>query len=114
MKQHMEIITCPECGQVQGAIVKHTEPWYTYIHTCAKCDYTIMESEWNQDNTWSITRIRKGNKMKVKIYAAWQFGLMVDIGKNFENRKYICLDIPFLTFQLLFKAKNDNEKNEKK
>jgi Zn ribbon nucleic-acid-binding protein len=43
---HVESISCPECNAVQDAIVLHRLPWYTYIHECVKCHYTIMESEW--------------------------------------------------------------------
>jgi acetone carboxylase gamma subunit len=46
MEQHSETIKCPECGKVQRAIVEHSEPWYTYVHDCIGCGYTIMESEW--------------------------------------------------------------------
>lgn len=45
---HSEIIECPECNTNQSAIVEHTMPWWTYIHTCKKCGYLIMESEWNK------------------------------------------------------------------
>jgi hypothetical protein len=45
---HKERIECPECGLVQKAIVYHTIPWYTYIHQCIKCEYIIMENEWDK------------------------------------------------------------------
>jgi ribosomal protein S27E len=43
---HTEEIRCPECGLVQFATVDHTFPWWTYIHDCLGCGYTIMESDW--------------------------------------------------------------------
>ena len=43
---HSERIRCPECGQEQDATVQHTRPFWTYVHDCVKCGYTIMESEW--------------------------------------------------------------------
>lgn len=43
-----ETIRCPECGTVQEAEVEATIPWFTYIHTCEKCGYVIMESEWER------------------------------------------------------------------
>ena len=46
MKEHTEIIKCPECGLKQPATVKHTKPFYSYVHRCTKCKYIIMESEW--------------------------------------------------------------------
>lgn len=48
MKDHLETIECPNCGKIQQAIVEHSEPWFTYVHTCISCGYTIMESEWNK------------------------------------------------------------------
>ena len=44
------IIKCPECGEIQTAKILHTFPWNTFIHDCEKCDYTIMESEWDEIN----------------------------------------------------------------
>lgn len=41
-------IICPECGQIQYAKVEHTIPFSTYIHKCEKCEYIIMESEWQR------------------------------------------------------------------
>lgn len=41
-------IECPECGSIETAIEDHTtEPFPTYLHSCNKCGYVIMESEWN-------------------------------------------------------------------
>jgi hypothetical protein len=48
MEHHFENIKCAECGKVQQAIVEHSEPFYTYVHTCVSCGYVIMESEWNR------------------------------------------------------------------
>lgn len=42
------MIKCPSCDTVQGAIVKHTIPFGTFIHKCIKCEYLIMESEWDE------------------------------------------------------------------
>ena len=47
---HAERIRCPECGQEQDATVQHTRPFWTYVHDCEKCGYTIMESEWEVVN----------------------------------------------------------------
>ena len=44
-----EKIICPECGLIQYAKVEHTIPFSTYIHECEKCEYIIMESEWQRD-----------------------------------------------------------------
>jgi len=46
---HTETIRCPDCNKKQSAKVKHTLPFYTFIHTCEKCGYVIMESEWNDE-----------------------------------------------------------------
>lgn len=43
-----QMIKCPSCDTVQAAIVDHTTfPFSTYIHYCEKCEYIIMESEWD-------------------------------------------------------------------
>ncbi len=44
-----ELVTCPECGSEEEATVTFPQghPWPTYIHTCGKCGYIIMESDWN-------------------------------------------------------------------
>lgn len=47
IKFHIETIICPECGKIQPAVVEHTWPFYSYVHECHRCHYTIMESEWN-------------------------------------------------------------------
>ena len=41
------MIKCPACDTVQAAIVEYTTPFATWIHHCSKCEYTIMESEWD-------------------------------------------------------------------
>lgn len=41
-------IRCPECLEVQGAVVEMTEPWATRVHECEGCHYVIMESEWDE------------------------------------------------------------------
>ena len=44
--------------------------------------------------------------MKINFYPSWQIGLMIDFGTTYEKRKYVCLDIPFLTIQFCwFKPK---------
>ena len=48
MTTHKETICCTECDTKQEAIVEHTYPWFTYIHTCTNCGYLIMESEWKR------------------------------------------------------------------
>lgn len=44
----IESIVCPECGCIQFAKVLDTIPFNTYIHECLKCEYIIMESEWQR------------------------------------------------------------------
>lgn len=48
IKFHFENIVCPECDREQLATVEHTFPFFTYIHECVGCGYTIMESEWEK------------------------------------------------------------------
>ena len=40
------IIKCPECKTIQAAIVEDSIPFGTFIHECEKCNYVIMESDW--------------------------------------------------------------------
>lgn len=47
---HIEKIVCLHCGLIQDAKVEHSVPFFTYIHTCEECGYTIMESEWERVN----------------------------------------------------------------
>jgi hypothetical protein len=43
-----QLIECPECGSIQGALVyqKAWHPFQTYIHRCTECEYMITESDW--------------------------------------------------------------------
>lgn len=41
-----EKIKCPECGSTQKAEIENTLPFAIMMHTCTKCKYIIMESEW--------------------------------------------------------------------
>ena len=49
------MIKCPECNTVQGAIYEDTPPFGTFIHTCVKCEYIIMESEWEEIKPFTCT-----------------------------------------------------------
>lgn len=45
-------IECPECGSHEIAIEDYTTvPYPTYLHSCNKCGYVIMESEWEVVST---------------------------------------------------------------
>jgi len=46
MDSHTQKIKCPECDKVQPGTIEHTFPWWSYVHHCVKCEYIIMESEW--------------------------------------------------------------------
>lgn len=53
--------------------------------------------------------------MKVTVYFNWQIGLMVCLGKTYENRMYISVDIPFFVIQIFwFKQKNKMTHNSDK
>ena len=47
-----DTIICPDCSHKQKANVTYTEghPFDTYIHLCEKCEYIIMEAEWEKNN----------------------------------------------------------------
>lgn len=47
-KMHYEKIKCIDCNHEQIAEVQHTWPWWSYVHTCTRCGYVIMESEWEK------------------------------------------------------------------
>lgn len=47
--------------------------------------------------------------MKINFYKSWQIGFMAHFGETYEKRKYICLDIPFLTIQLLWYKPKKNK-----
>ena len=51
MDKYKETIECHECGKRQVAEVLHTLPWWSYVHNCVSCRYTIMESEWTLVDT---------------------------------------------------------------
>jgi hypothetical protein len=42
--------------------------------------------------------------MKISVFTNWQFGIMISFGKNYEKRKYLTIELPFLVIQILFKA----------
>lgn len=46
--ESIEAIVCPKCRkeQLARAYKRKTDPWPTYMHTCEKCGYEILESEW--------------------------------------------------------------------
>ncbi len=42
-------IECPGCGSIEIAVEDYTTaPFPTFLHSCNKCGYVIMESEWNR------------------------------------------------------------------
>lgn len=43
-------IKCPECNSIEDAEVEFGILWNTYIHECKKCNYLIMESEWEEEH----------------------------------------------------------------
>ncbi len=46
MKTEQVKIICPECCDIQDAVVEDAWPFPIYVHTCTSCNYIIMESEW--------------------------------------------------------------------
>lgn len=45
---HTETIKCPACEKHTEATVEHTVPFWSYVHECEHCGYTIMESDWEK------------------------------------------------------------------
>lgn len=53
-------IECPECGSIEIAVEDYTtEPFPTFLHSCNKCGYVIMESEWNVINSKLTNNVHK-------------------------------------------------------
>ena len=78
MESHEEQIKCPECGQIQTAVVLHTFPWWSYIHECEKCKYIIMESEWDVvDVAGAVSRSSFLQYLKnlIEIHGEQMFGI---------------------------------------
>ena len=74
MITHTEKIKCPDCGTIQDAIVEHTIPFHTYLHNCEKCNFTIMESDWEvvkttQQTAMQILRAELEDRMNRAVFA---------------------------------------------
>ena len=43
-------IECPRCRILNEAVVTQDDgdPWPSFVHTCERCGYIIMESEWQE------------------------------------------------------------------
>lgn len=63
-----DTIACPQCDFVQGAIIENWigafGPCASYVHTCIKCGYVIMESEWDslrfaRERCYSLDEIKE-------------------------------------------------------
>ena len=59
-KNKIVTIICPACNQLQKAKINNI-PFATYIHKCKKCDYIIMESEWQTVKKTSHIKKKFGN-----------------------------------------------------
>lgn len=48
----VDIIICPQCESRQEVEVPLYEgaPWWALVHTCVKCEYVIMESDWESES----------------------------------------------------------------
>jgi len=59
-----DIIKCPECGCVQDAVIELEDwmPYPAYVHTCIKCGYVIMESEWDSQKKTTLQGEEKCQK----------------------------------------------------
>ena len=40
--------------------------------------------------------------MKLRFWFEWQVGIMITFGVNYEKRKYITFDLPFVNIQILW------------
>ena len=48
-------------------------------------------------------------KEKNKVRISWQIGVMLSIGVNYENRLYLCIDLPFVWVQLFIRKLNNRK-----
>lgn len=48
LPRHEETIRCPKCEHVQVAEILHSQPFAMFVHNCERCEYIIMESEWDR------------------------------------------------------------------
>ena len=51
MITRVDTIKCPNCGHIQEVELEEPKAypyWYSLVHDCEKCNYTIMESEWDK------------------------------------------------------------------
>jgi len=69
-----QFIICPNCGAIELATIEETIPFWTYIHDCTKCKFTIMESDWAPAKAISIRQ-------------PWSFFIMHGF-KHIENRTW--------------------------
>jgi hypothetical protein len=47
--------------------------------------------------------------MKILVFTNWQFGIMLSFGTNYEKRKYLTIELPFLVIQILFKPPKNSK-----
>ncbi len=40
--------------------------------------------------------------MKIEYWFNWQIGLLLEFGCNYENRRYLCVELPFLSIQIFW------------
>ena len=60
----IDTIIYPQCGYIQEVELEEPEAypyWYSLVHDCVDCGYTIMESEWD---TVRESKYPKGEKQK--------------------------------------------------
>ena len=86
MEYHEETIICPKCGKVQVAKVEHTAPFYSYVHECEKCGYTILESEWEHPNDHEGLDESAEEYLDATIIAMWElYSKPIDAGVTIDG-----------------------------
>jgi len=76
----IQVIRCPSCGHIQSAKVEETMPWWSYAHECTKCEYTMMESEWEEVKYWSKIPSSNDSAPADEIYRDWKIFLEIPNG----------------------------------
>lgn len=98
-----QFIKCPECGAVELANVDTTTyPWNTFIHSCSKCKYCIMESEWDQlkalsiQHPWAWAIVAGLKDIENRSWPTKFTGtILIHAGKKFDNEGYEFLEQAF-------------------
>lgn len=103
MNSHFETVICNGCKAIEVAEVVHTRPWWTFLHTCSKCGYVIMEQEWmSAGHLWNDDMMRVLSQMKTSsvdvVICDAPYGVRSEVSddkgkKNWDDKEYFTKNI---------------------